>query len=359
MVGIEQFFSLVMRTTFGSLSQAVRNLNTKPQYRGPAFAFDIDGVLLRGRKVIPTAPHALKQLLYPNMQAWRVPVAFLTNGGGSTEAARARLLSDLLQVPVYESQVVLAHTPMRDLTKLYSGTTIVTVGGSTCAEVARTYGFQNVIDTETLAATNPKATPFARLDHVNFDRTDSQVAATKIGAVFVMADSRDWGRDIQLLLDILQSDGSPSRRPCREQTVDLYFSNPDILFPNEHIHPRLAGGTFRIALEAVFEHVTTRKLKSIQFGKPHAPNYRLAEQVLQRELEKLGFHHILPPIYAIGDNPKSDVRGANRRGDPWRSILVRTGNFQGDNDHTDAAKHVHDDVLEAVSHALQIHSSSS
>ena len=27
----------------------------------------------------------------------------------------------------------------------------------------------------------------------------------------------------------------------------------------------------------------------------------------------------------IGDNPAADVRGANRAGDPWRSILVCTG----------------------------------
>ena len=27
----------------------------------------------------------------------------------------------------------------------------------------------------------------------------------------------------------------------------------------------------------------------------------------------------------IGDNPRADVRGANLAGDPWRSILVCTG----------------------------------
>jgi len=30
-------------------------------------------------------------------------------------------------------------------------------------------------------------------------------------------------------------------------------------------------------------------------------------------------------IYMIGDNPAADVRGANSAGDPWRSILVCTG----------------------------------
>ena len=33
-------------------------------------------------------------------------------------------------------------------------------------------------------------------------------------------------------------------------------------------------------------------------------------------------------IYMIGDNPKSDIRGANNAG--WKSILVRTGVFKGE-----------------------------
>lgn len=30
-------------------------------------------------------------------------------------------------------------------------------------------------------------------------------------------------------------------------------------------------------------------------------------------------------IYAVGDNPAADVRGANQAGGPWVSVLVRTG----------------------------------
>ena len=31
----------------------------------------------------------------------------------------------------------------------------------------------------------------------------------------------------------------------------------------------------------------------------------------------------------VGDNPAADVRGANRAGPPWVSVLVRTGVFNG------------------------------
>ena len=40
----------------------------------------------------------------------------------------------------------------------------------------------------------------------------------------------------------------------------------------------------------------------------------------------------------IGDNPKSDIRGANGFGGIWKSVLVRSGIFQGkENDEEDPA----------------------
>ena len=51
----------------------------------------------------------------------------------------------------------------------------------------------------------------------------------------------------------------------------------------------------------------------------------------------------------IGDNPDSDIDGANRRGDQWVSILVRTGVFQlGANSDRHPAKYVVQDMQEAV-----------
>ena len=52
----------------------------------------------------------------------------------------------------------------------------------------------------------------------------------------------------------------------------------------------------------------------------------------------------------IGDNPSADIRGANGAGDPWQSVLVRTGVFNSGakNDPTDPADFVFDDVGQAV-----------
>lgn len=58
-------------------------------------------------------------------------------------------------------------------------------------------------------------------------------------------------------------------------------------------------------------------------------------------------------IYAVGDNPAADIRGANTAGAPWVSVLVRTGVFEGEgNSNTDPAHVVVDDVAAAVDAAM-------
>ena len=48
----------------------------------------------------------------------------------------------------------------------------------------------------------------------------------------------------------------------------------------------------------------------------------------------------------IGDNPASDIRGANAIG--WPSFLLRTGVFRGaDNDSRDPGTYVVEDLYEA------------
>lgn len=55
------------------------------------FMFDIDGVLVRGRRVIPSAIKAIRNVLKA-----RVPVLFLSNGGCETEDHKARVLTTQL-----------------------------------------------------------------------------------------------------------------------------------------------------------------------------------------------------------------------------------------------------------------------
>lgn len=136
------------------------------------------------------------------------------------------------------------------------------------------------------------------------------------------------------------------------------------------------------------------------FGKPNPEPYRLAEQLLvkqwmmmgnqvthlqgdygdhhqqqqhqnhHRQHRQHGHHHHdhhqkhretahanpFSAIYAVGDNPAADVRGANAAGHPWVSVLVHTGVFQPThgivNCQQDPAEIVVADVDAAVEAAL-------
>lgn len=70
----------------------------------PAFVFDIDGVLIRGKQVLPAAVRAMARLA-DRAGRWKYPVCFLTNGGGLSEAVRAAQLSQWLQLTVSVDQV--------------------------------------------------------------------------------------------------------------------------------------------------------------------------------------------------------------------------------------------------------------
>ena len=103
------------------------------------------------------------------------------------------------------------------------------------------------------------------------------------------------------------------------------------------------------------------------FGKPNQAPYALAEELLLEQAEQLGIvparnglpvgpgaHLPFGAIYAVGDNPKADIAGANAQGRPWVSVLVRTGVYQGEekNDQEHPADIVVNDVADAVDAAL-------
>ena len=59
----------------------------------------------------------------------------------------------------------------------------------------------------------------------------------------------------------------------------------------------------------------------------------------------------------VGDNPTTDIRGANDAGSHWRSVLLRTGIFDGpDNDFENPADFVVPGVLDAVRMIIEMQS---
>ncbi|PSC67257.1 HAD-superfamily subfamily IIA hydrolase [Micractinium conductrix] len=301
---------------------------------------------------------ALAKLYTPDGLTPRYPVAFLTNGGGVTERVKAHQLSEWLGVAVGEEQVVLSHTPMRQLTSQYAQQPVLVAGRGQVREVAFHYGFKQVVTPKQLVRAMPAAVPFHE-DQGLFPGSADLPCYTRelkygspqhpIRAIMVFTDPSDWYRELQLMIDVLTSRGAPGHAPPPgTPPVEVYFSNPDLLWANEFPTPRFGQGAFSACLEALHEKVTGEPLRARHYGKPHAAPYLLAEQLLLRQAQALGLeaapaeaahagapqqgpHQARTPlpfsgIYAVGDNPAADVRGANAAGAPWVSCLVtKTG----------------------------------
>ncbi|KAF8249739.1 HAD-superfamily hydrolase [Wilcoxina mikolae CBS 423.85] len=332
-----------------------------------AFAFDIDGVLLHGSHPIPNAPRTLEFL---NSQS--IEFLLLTNGGGLSESSRVAELSRLLTTPLSTRQFVQSHTPFRLHASSPEISTVLVVGGTgeNCRRAAEEYGFSDVLIPADVIASYPGVSPFSDASrYQSYARVLKR--PKKVDAVMVFNDPRDWALDIQLIIDLLLSkDGQlGTRRPVEQVLKDghipIYFSNPDLWWANEYSLPRLGQGGFRAALEGVWRSVTAGKgeLKATTIGKPHQHTYQYAEDVLTawraKKLSKLHGdtdHPELRRVYMVGDNPASDIAGANgyksSRGTEWVSVLVKTGVYR-DGDYDGSAKKIVDNVEEAVRWAVE------
>lgn len=265
--------------------------------------------------------------------------------------------------------------------------TILVLGGegNKCRLVAESYGFQNVITPADILAAYPEIWPFSSVFssyYSSFAQSlplplsspspSSSAASLKIDAIFVFHDPRDWALDMQLILDLLLSDAGhlgtvsarngdarlPNHGYQQQDQPPLFFSNPDLLWAAGYHLPRLGQGGFRHALEGVWRRLTDgAELRSTVIGKPSLLTYAFAEKRLKAYrrglVERTGFGRgaaaaaagrlgdgkglkALRKVYMVGDNPESDIVGANnyrsRDGTEWVSVLVKTGVFGGEGD---------------------------
>ncbi|KAI9591571.1 HAD-like domain-containing protein [Syncephalis fuscata] len=322
-----------------------------------AFAFDIDGVLVKGSRVLPQALNALKFVNGNNPLGVQLPYILLTNGGGVTEVEKAKELTEKFDIEISAKQLVLAHSPMRSLVDIYGDKRILVVGGEgeSCKRVAHQYGFQHVAQPNDIFRWNPSVWPF-KTTHTWLPDENIDFTKEPIHAVMMFHDGRDWGTELQVVMDaLLAKDGYiGTQRSANDQSpqIPLYFSNPDLLWSNDYPVARYGQGAFRVALEALYERITGKKLEYTLFGKPETVTYRYAEQLLRQQLPMQDLSIKPLHVYAIGDNPASDIAGARKYG--WNSILVRTGVFQGqDNDVNHPATHVAAHVDDAVQWAFE------
>nr|XP_036870827.1 haloacid dehalogenase-like hydrolase domain-containing 5 isoform X4 [Manis javanica] len=239
------------------------------QHVGPptfGFLLDVDGVLVRGHKVIPAALGAFRRLVNSHGQL-RVPVVFVTNSGNVLQHSKAQELSALL-------------------------------------------GFK----------------PLPRNDF------------PAIEGVLLLGEPVRWETSLQLIMDVLLSNGNPGTglAAAPYPHLPILASNMDLLWMAEAKIPRFGHGTFLLCLEAIYQKLTGRELRyEGLMGKPSVLTYQYAEDLIGLQAARRGWAAPIRRLYAVGDNPMSDVYGANlfhrylqreRRGaQSCASILVCTG----------------------------------
>jgi HAD superfamily hydrolase (TIGR01456 family) len=324
-----------------------------------AFAFDIDGVLVHGDRLIPEGKRVLEILNGDNELGIKIPHIFLTNGSGKPEAARCAQLSKILHSPISTDQFIQSHTPMSALAGYYD--TVLVVGGENyqCREVAKQYGFKDIVVPNDIVASQSTISPLKEFFTAEQRATSTprDFSKVKIDAILVFSDSRDYATDLQIIMDLLQSEngvlGTRAKDPISSR-IPIYFSQGDLLCPTEHPTPRMSQGTFRIALEAIYKAITGVELERVVYGKPELATYKYADEIMTSWMNEIHNEERLPKnIYMIGDNPQSDIIGGNMYG--WNTCLVRTGVYQGEgNDKENPANFgVFDNVLKAVQAALK------
>jgi HAD superfamily hydrolase (TIGR01456 family) len=361
-----------------------------------AFVFDIDGVILRSAAPIKGAAQSLRYL-----QKQSIPFIFLTNGGGKRESARIKDLSTKLEVKLDTSMIIQSHTPFAELvhpSKLHpeglKDKCILVCGGDKdgCRGVAHAYGFTNVVLPGDIYAAHPTISPFTGVFQNYYGsfakplprpiNPENPSESLKIDAIFVYSDPRDWALDIQIISDVLLSEkgimGTYSSKNNDKSLQNhgyqqdgqppIYFSNPDLLWAASYHLPRFGQGGFREALEGVWAAVTGGSKAGVELyktiiGKPYRRTYEFAEKRLIEHREELfgleaGMTD-LKRVYMVGDNPESDIAGANNFKSPtgaeWVSLLTRTGVFKdrAGQRPTHEPRMIVDDVKAAVQWAVK------
>lgn len=304
-------------------------------------AIDVDGVLLRGKTVLPGSPEALRVLM-----KHQIPHVFITNGGGVLEAQKARELSLKLGVDIPESRILLSHTPMKELAQSYSNSRVLVLGHQGCVDIAKNYGFTKVVTAAQLHIESPLiyTGPLPAGSSVS----ESEHTPEPVKAAIILHDPVDWAREIQILTDILRPRVKSQNVNIVEQAIPLYACNADMVYTTEHPIPRFTQGAFIEALRCLYEQTVGIPLVVSFCGKPFAIQYRTAEAIMQQEAGRIGV--AAPSSYVgIGDNPLSDIKGARNAGPAWSSILVRTGVWVGgENDEANPGDAVCDNILDAV-----------
>ncbi|XP_022095993.1 haloacid dehalogenase-like hydrolase domain-containing 5 [Acanthaster planci] len=274
--------------------------------------FDIDGVIVRGKRVLDQAIDAFQKLSDGQGQL-RVPVVFVTNAGNKLRQHKAKQLTEWLGIKIHPDQVVMSHSPLKMFPQFHDRHVLVS-GQGPIKEIAKGLGFTKVTTVDEVRDM------FPHLDMVDHQRrvpapdANVEIFLPRIEAVVLFGEPVRWETSLQLILDMLITNGQLSHTPDNipYPNIPVLGCNVDLMWMSEAHLPRLGHGSFMVCLESLYKKITGRDLLyTVLTGKPSQVTYHCAENVLSQQARAMGCAEPLRTLYAIGDNPMTDIYGAN------------------------------------------------
>ncbi|XP_048743718.2 haloacid dehalogenase-like hydrolase domain-containing 5 [Ostrea edulis] len=206
----------------------------------------------------------------------------------------------------------MSHSPLKMFTRFHDMHTLI-CGQGPIEGIARDLGFTNITTVDQLKDL------FPNLDMVDHSHRKVEPCPIKfanfkpIEAVILFGEPNQWDSKLQLLVDVLVSNGMPSQAPKEFPSTHLPIlaCNMDLFWMAEASMPRFGHGMFLTFLETAYQQYTGRELKySALLGKPSMFTYHHADNILWQHAQRLGFKR-LKSLYCVGDNPNTDISGAN------------------------------------------------
>lgn len=271
--------------------------STKPSF---GLIFDIDGVIVRGKTVLPPVPKAFERLRGPDGK-FRVPTVFVTNSGNALRSQKAKDLSKWIGYKVDEEQVVMAHSPLQ-MYKQHHDKQFLISGQGPVREIARELGFKNTITMDELASNFPS------LDYVDVSKRNPRCGPIdkdfpRIEGIVMFGEPRLWETSLQLMVDLLVTDGMPAAMPpaITYPHIPVLACNMDLLWVAEAPIPRYGHGAYLLCLENLYKKVTGKNLVyTALVGKPSEVTYHHANRMIIKHARSIGVDHNIDTIYAVG-----------------------------------------------------------
>lgn len=260
---------------------------------------------------IPEASKAIRKLL-DSRGHLRVPISFVTNSLNRS-IDRANQLTDILGIQVYPEQMIQAPCPLKMFRGLHDKFCLI-VGQGNIHEIASDLGFKRICTIEDVAAAYPL---LDMVDHDNRRRISKfgyqETPFQRIEAIVLMGEPKRWESALQIILDLLRTDGQPDKTSdVPKNQLPVVACNMDLQFKDRAAIPRFGHGAFLVCLEALYKKLTGDDLQyTALIGKPSEITFRFAEHVLTRESRRMGHSEPIKTMYLVGDTPEVDIAGCN------------------------------------------------